>query len=246
MTNLDIIKLITHKDNLLEYCGWTMELIGSGTGRTVFALSDELVLKVSRNEAGRRQNEVEAISCDTPFLANIYQHDENYTWCIMERLYPININDFNKFTGTTNEDRMVWFEYNAIELGHLNEELINLVKNRYKSMARDKNWVNKMTNNDFSTQVVSLIKSHDLETGDLIRHDSWGVTKNNPNKPILFDYGLSHSVWTECYKRHQIKVKFCGDIISIRAVEVIDELKSNHVICHINGVKTKLEKVEVL
>lgn len=245
MTNLDIIKLITNRDNLLEYCGWTMELIGSGTGRTVFALSDELVLKVSRNEAGRRQNEVEAISCGNSVCANIYQHDENYIWCIMERVYPIAAIDFDKITGTTNEDRMVWCEYKSIEIGHFNEEVTKLVEGRYKSMAKNDKWVDKMRNNAFSTQLVNIIVSHDLEAGDLIRHDSWGVTKNNPDKPILFDYGLSHSVWTECYKRHTIHAKLGNTILQIHAVEPIEDLNNPYIKIHINNQPVMVEKVAI-
>jgi hypothetical protein len=220
-----------------------MELIGSGTGRTVFTISDELVLKVSRNEAGRRQNEVEVISCDNSICANIYQHDENYLWCIMERVYPITEEDFDILSGTTREDRMVWYEYKYSELGHLDEETNKFIEARYKSMAIDDGWVDKMNNNNFSRQLVNMLLFNNLEAGDLIRHDSWGISKDNPDKPILFDYGLSHSVWIECYKRHTINVKYEKDIIELNAVEVIDELDKPFIKINVNNKSVIVEKV---
>lgn len=238
--HLKAIKLINCKESLLEYCMWTMELIGSGSGRSVFVLSDELVLKVSRNEAGRRQNEVESNSNNEMF-ANIYQHDKNYLWCIMDRVYPITKEDFDNITGTTRDDRMIWLEYKAIEMGSFNEEIKKLVEDRY--MAKDDNWVNMMETNEFSNQLLNVILTHKLEAGDLFRYDSWGVSKDNPDKPILFDYGLSHSVWIECYIRHDIRVKHGSEIIKMNALERVEELNNTYIKVNIDDKVLMLEKV---
>ena len=70
INHLKVIKLINCKESLLDYCMWTMELIGSGSGRSVFILSDELVLKVCRN--GNELYDVNAVEVvdelDSPII----------------------------------------------------------------------------------------------------------------------------------------------------------------------------------
>lgn len=242
MNHLTRVRLIKNREDILEYCGWTMNLIGSGTGRMVFEVSDELVLKVAKNEAGRRQNEVEFKLHNNDICASIHQHSSNFDWCLMERVYPFDENTFNTLTGTTYLDRMIWCEFKSIDNGHFTPEINKRIEARYVSMSKD-GWLEKMEENMFSSKLVNLMLSHDLEAGDLVRYDSWGFTKTNPKNPVLFDYGLSNAVWTECYKRHDIKIKVSGQEIICRAIEPLDELDTQFIRVFVNNKSVMAEKV---
>lgn len=235
------LKSIKDREDILEYCGWTMKHIGSGTGRTVFELSDDLVLKVARNEAGRRQNEVEA-GINHNICALTYQHSDNFDWCIMERVYPFEENKFDKLTGTTYLDRVIWCEFKAITKGHFEPEIVKLVEARYKSMSCN-GWEERMGENEFSSKLVSLMMVNDLEAGDIVRFDSWGHTKNNPDKPILFDYGLSNAVWSECYKRHDVKLRVDVHEFVCKIIEPLDELDKKYLTVFVNKKPRLAEKV---
>ena len=88
---------------------------------------------------------------------------------------------------------------------------------------------------------------NDLECGDLIRASSWGFTSTNPNKPVLFDYGLNHSVWSECYILHKIPVHYENKPMRFNIVETIeDSIKNLFVDTFVNGRKVRLEKVVVV
>lgn len=240
--NFNTFKGITDRDDRLYFCGWVLPLIGSGTGRQVFLLSEDLVLKVAMNEAGRRQNEVEFGIRDNDLCANIHQHHDKFEWSIMDRLHMFEPNKFDDITGTTVHDRILWWDYKSVEKGYYDEETKGRVIKRFEEKVNNyTEWEMQMLDNAHSIETLNIIFNCNLEAGDLSRYDSWGYKKDNPNKPILFDYGLNNDVWVNCYKRHMVTAMLDGEEITIHRVCIKEDIDNTFVKVNVYGVDRYLE-----
>lgn len=101
--HLDIISKLKDREDILEYCGWCLPHLGKGSGRKTFDLGKGLVFKLSINEAGKKQNEVEVSLHKNKHCANIIQHASDYTWIIAEKLIPLCKKTMYKMVGVDEE-----------------------------------------------------------------------------------------------------------------------------------------------
>ena len=92
-----------------QYCRkYLGEPIGVGSGRIVFQLNENMVIKLAREsswELGRECNKYEVQmfqSIDSPLLTRIYYYDDHrFTFLVSEQVLPVRPSDFEKLVGLT-------------------------------------------------------------------------------------------------------------------------------------------------
>lgn len=84
--------------------------IGVGSGRAVFRIDDEKVLKVALNERGRAQNDAEswAYKQNYDVVARVFDVDNDDMWIEMELAKKITPRRFRELTGTSPEEVSAW------------------------------------------------------------------------------------------------------------------------------------------
>jgi len=108
-------KIDDHFDRALYLINTGTQVLGEGTSRLVFLLSNRFVLKLAQLaqplprsprsfERGKAQNKYEVdLSTDPdvkPIVAEVYDAADDYSWIVSELVRPIkNINEFKDLTG---------------------------------------------------------------------------------------------------------------------------------------------------
>lgn len=94
----------TELDAYCQRCG--LSKIGEGIGRNVYAIDDNLVIKVAKNSHEQNESEVSAYRFMSDELKEmvptIFAYDKNHTrpmWIITERVLPASYADFKKLLG---------------------------------------------------------------------------------------------------------------------------------------------------
>lgn len=179
----------------LRYANERLQKLASGSGRAVFKIDEQKVLKVAKNKKGLAQNAVEA----EPFLqsydavAKTFDSDDRYVqeigpfWVEMELAKKVGKSRFKQLTGVPIEMAHGYFvEY----------------------MGRGQQWpkispedAEKLHDNQFIVDMMSLIGDYDMSIGDLGRVSTYGeVTRDGEQKIVLVDFGLTNQVYNDYYK----------------------------------------------
>ena len=107
--NTDDFAQINSFAKRIAYCRERLgQHIGNGSSRTVYAIDDNKVLKIAKNNKGIAQNEVEYNSAQDGYMGDlfsqIYEFDENnLQWIVCERARPARKKDFLQLCGITYE-----------------------------------------------------------------------------------------------------------------------------------------------
>lgn len=183
----------------LKYANSHLVKIASGSGRTVFGIDKDKVLKVAKNRRGLAQNSVEAEKFLQQYdiVAKVFDVDDHYLKNIgpfyveMELAKKMTRSRFKAITGISIDD-LDWY---------LREKRWQEMRgNRYIStlpqQLRD-----TMDNNEFVMDLMSLTGDYDMSTGDMARLSTYGeVVRDGKPKVVLIDYGLTNQVFNDYYK----------------------------------------------
>ena len=184
--NMEEFKGLRSFNHRLNYCKEHLEPISSGSGRYVFGIDYETVLKLAKNQKGVAQNEAEYEYSNDGYIgyliADVYEADENFLWIEMERLMKCTPRKFFQSTGMKFP------------------EFVQMIKHEvdpktFRASDIDYDW----WENDFFRDIIDFIKSFDVVYGDFTRLSSYGVTKNGEVK--IIDAGLSKEVYNTYYKK---------------------------------------------
>lgn len=189
-------------DNLKDIVKYATSKLGKpkkGSSRMTFLVDDDKVLKVAYNQVGQSQNRTE-----TDYVMQQYSivtkvirsDDENYYWVESERVKPIrSISHFKKvLNGYTLYDLRFYFDKWGYYKG---------ADESYKKMFEIFN------ENEFVQELIDLVRSFDLLSGDIFKMSSWGMVKrDNQEQLVLFDYGLTQGDFHNFYKNNKIKKEF--------------------------------------
>lgn len=178
----------------VEYAEEQLSRISSGTGRIVYKIDDEKVLKLARNKKGVAQNRTEADVSDDPvagdIFADVYNYDDEFRWIEMELVKKMNPKDFERIVGFKFNDYAKFIENQDVKAnkGH-KEGIYHLEDEKRRAM-----W-----ESEFIADVVDFIVNFGVPAGDLARTSSYGIVQDGGEEEIvLVDYGLSSDVY-ECY-----------------------------------------------
>lgn len=176
-----------------------LPLLGKGSSRVVFQLSDDQALKIARKPESRVQNvnEVKAFEClkRSKNFAQIYDSDPEGKWLIVERAvenFSVGAEEgfldlFNKQAGTslTVDNYPEFFELMNVtnfpaylKSTQMTPELQEVV-NQYQQAIRSSQWFR---------QFKSLIQGCKVSSRDF-KPDNWGRMKDG--RLALVDYGFS-------------------------------------------------------
>ena len=171
--------------------------IGSGTGRIVFDIDGEKVLKLAKNTKGIAQNEAEANAGfykDThDIVAIVFDSEDDNSWLISEKAKKVN------------ERRII----QLTDIPSLND-LFYYVKD-YEASTRGDNSMNRyvdpdvrelLKDNEFANLLTQFIANYNQNPGDYGRPSTYGeVLRGGQPTIVLTDYGLNDEVYNTYYNR---------------------------------------------
>lgn len=187
--NMEQFKNIKSFSQRVKYCDTRLRKISSGSGRIVYQIDDEKVLKLAKNNKGVAQNEVESeyYLQNYDVTARVFDSDDDGMFVEMELARRLTKNIFKQIVGF-NFDLIVPYLENII--GKYGS---------YKSpiSQQDKEFLDE---NEWMIDLLSLASDYDMPTGDLGRLSSYGVvTRDGQDAVVLIDYGSTWGVYNDYY-----------------------------------------------
>jgi len=181
-----ILKEISNKksfDDRVAIAEEHFEKLGEGSARTIFKVSDKLVLKIARNESGIAQNfEEMKPKTHRSFTNPVLAADIKGKWILVRFTDNINKEQFKKLSG---------FDFDPFM-----DALFYKFNNESDDWKKPKNY-KEITSSLLFKELSKLVLDCDSQIGDLDKINSWGSLDG---KLVLRDIGLSRDVYEEFYK----------------------------------------------
>jgi hypothetical protein len=191
---IENLKKIPSFNGKIKYAGENLTRLGSGSGRVVYAIDDNRVLKLAKNQKGIAQNseEINASSYKDydDILTDIYDSANDDSWIIAERAKKTTEKRFKSITGFN-----VWDIYtyvrNFYEENRGKRPLFSISPELKERLYNDE---------EFTQRITSFISNYNQSPGDLGRVSSYGeVVRNGQPSIVLTDYGLTDEVYDTYY-----------------------------------------------
>jgi hypothetical protein len=187
--NHDEFKSLTSFAARKRYADKHLEKLGAGSGRLVYIIDDETVLKLAKNNKGVAQNKAEIRQWNTNdhVTAKVYEYHKNFLWLEMERARKAKAADFRKIVG---------LDFKNIADGLLYRHTLH--NNRrppsYYGLSKPENY-EEMVENEWYYFLETVMIDYGLEAGDLARMSSYGVVKRDGQEDIVVvDFGYDSNV----------------------------------------------------
>lgn len=175
--------------------------IATGSGRTVYKIDDDYVLKLAKNKKGLAQNIEEVEFYNDPALgearnifAQIVDSDPLGYYIIAKNYKKVNVREFKTITGCPFDVFGRWIDFIIRSNNYTLETFID-------HFTRDHN---PKISKQFS-YVSNMIKrihddGMDIELGDWERIQNWGADGSNL---IIIDYGLTKDIYEKYYNPYR-------------------------------------------
>lgn len=181
-----------------KYCDNNLEFLIQGSGRLVYKVDNEKVLKLAKNKKGVAQCDVEISLGRDSYIDNlvapIYEYDSDGLWVEMALATKLSKGKFKSIMDYSFDDfgtMLMHFYYT------------NLKPLRYGgfSAIKDEPEREKIEEDEFYQSMCELMGNYDMPPGDLRRLNSYGLVRIDGNEEIrLIDYGLTNDVYEDYYK----------------------------------------------
>lgn len=194
----DTFDKISSFSGKLKYANQHLVKLASGSGRAVFKIDDQKVLKVAKNKKGLAQNNVEA----EPYIQNydmtthVFDFDQRDAldigpfWIEAELAKKLTPTRFNQLVGFPMKDLEHYLRMNDSHRPSWGKPYIE-----------NDPIQKKLQDNEFVNDLFRMMGDYDMPTGDLGRLSSYGeVIRDGKPKVVLVDYGLNRQVWDDFYK----------------------------------------------
>ena len=172
--------------DIIEYASEKADEVGRGSSRVAFKIdykNQDTVLKIAKNEKGLSQNKQEIGYLSDDFIKNLnitipmidYDTDNiKPKWIHTELADKAEEQDFINELNVTLKEFVLFCRYSILPPKNLDKDAHGLIdskinKNLYKSFTK------------------LLLHYNDLEAGDLLRIENWGIYKN---KLVIIDIGF--------------------------------------------------------
>lgn len=190
--NMEEFKQIRSFSERTRYCENRLRRISSGSGRIVYQIDDQKVLKLAKNQKGIAQNEVESeyYIQNYSIAARVFESDDNSTFVEMELAKKCSKSDFERITGFKIE--LIYpYLYNRFKLRYNEPKMRISIED--EEMLHENEWIQDLG---------ELVGDYDMELGDLVRLSSYGIVKREyGDEVVLIDFGLSTGVYNDYYAR---------------------------------------------
>lgn len=155
--------------------------LGEGSSRTIFLLSDSLVLKVAHNDKGIQQNLAEMKpSMQRSCTNNVLFADTDGKWLVVRFTDGISEERFGQLVGIPFKQFMKAIYWK------MNNEI-------HSDQPRD---YDKIVQHPLYKCLLQLIVDNDLQVGDVAKASSFGEVDG---KVLLRDFGLTKEIWRDFY-----------------------------------------------
>lgn len=192
--NMDEFKKLNSFASRKRYCDNHLERLASGSGRIVYKIDEEKVLKLAKNKKGVAQNETEVDQSNDymakHIVAKTYDHHPDGLWVEAELCKKITPKKFKEVVGVSFGvfKKIVDYELFYRREYPKHSEFL-------KREILDDYW-----ENEFIANVLDYAVNFDLPRGDLRRISTYGLNSNN--EVVIVDYGLTQDVFDLHYKRY--------------------------------------------
>jgi hypothetical protein len=158
------------------------EELGEGSARTIFKISDSLILKIAHNPKGLAQNQSEGLPTMQCDCANkVLFADKEFKWIVMRFTSEITEEEFEDLIG---------FDFRQfIKCAYW--------KFRNEEHTGKPRLFNEIVQHPLFRCLEKMILENQLQIGDLDKVSSWG---NLDGKIVLRDFGLTKDVFKKYYE----------------------------------------------
>ena len=178
----------------IQYANEHLSRIGSGSGRIVYDIDGQKVLKLAKNAKGIAQNKAEAgigYYGDTQHIVTIiYDNADDDSWLIAEKAKKVNEKRIKELTSIPSLNDLYYYLRN------------NESENKGGSgiFGQNENIKNQLDNNEFIIDLIDFVANYSISVGDLGRPSSYGeVLRDGQPTIVLTDYGLNDEVYDTHY-----------------------------------------------
>jgi len=166
--------------------------VGTGTGRAVFKVDSEKVIKIALNDRGVEQNIVESEGYKQEYdvIAKVFDIDvDDYIWIEMELAKRISEKRFEEIVGVSLKMVVEYLRYQRGLPNYFNTDLIGT-----------------MDDSDFIDELWRFVQDYDYPVpGDFSRINSYGeVLRDGKPTVVVVDFGFSSDV-SSIYKDYKKK-----------------------------------------
>jgi hypothetical protein len=190
--DMDHFKALTSFKARMDYCQANLPRIGGGSGRMVYQIDDQTVIKLAKNAKGVAQNAAE----DDGYIrqsyghvtANVLDRHPDHLWIESQIAKKVGRTRFKQLSGGIDIDEVDKWMRNY-------EEARN---GRNPIRPQDPEIKDKIDNNEFFYDIANMANEMNMRFGDFGRLSSYGEING---ELVLVDYGLSDSVYTTHYER---------------------------------------------
>lgn len=198
--SLEELNSISSFAGRLRYCKAQLGIpIGRGSGRVVFMLNDERVLKLALNSKGVAQNEVEGrddyYKDQWDFFPEVYEKSEDWSWLVCEYVLPAKAKDFKQCLG-------IDFSTFIAFVAGCWKEAHGYGRHYYYLKVMDYEQVRDMCDkSEYFADLCEYIQGYDIPLGDMQRISSYGLAMRD-GKPtiVILDSGLDNYVLNNYYR----------------------------------------------
>jgi len=189
--SFETLKSLPSFNQRLNYCKEHLgPNIGQGSSRIVFQLTDEICLKLAKNEKGIAQNELEFRNSDDYFIDNLFpkvfdeSDSENYLFLVSEYVLPAKKSDFNIVENISFND----FETILIRL------------RQGRRLTQEENDI--YDESDLVRGIYDYAINYNVPIVELIRIQNYGlVYRDNQATIVLLDSGFNDDIYRQHYSR---------------------------------------------
>ena len=165
--NIEEFKSLRSFAERKRYCDANLQKIASGSGRIVYKVDNQKVLKLAKNKKGVAQNEIESELGNDYYFAAIlgetFESDENNLWVEMELARKVTPTIFKKMVGVP-IDSFKYYIHNRF----------NLEQNKRPYFSIEPDVQEFLDNSELVDSVFELIHGANVLHGDLGRLSTWG------------------------------------------------------------------------
>ena len=188
--SMEEFKSINSFAQRIRYCNQHLNRINSGSGRIIYQIDDEKVLKLAKNQKGIAQNGVEAEGYiqNYDIVSKVFDTDDNDTFVEMELARKVTPTIFRNVVG--------------FDFKYVYPYLFNLLKagRRYPEMSIPPEITEQLNDDEWMIELANLVGDYGMELGDVARLNSYGLVKRDgQDAVVLVDFGLTNSVYEEYY-----------------------------------------------
>ena len=144
----------------IKYASQYLQKIGSGTGRIVYDIDGEKVLKLAKNPKGIAQNEAEASAGyyrDTQsIVAIVFDSADNDEWLIAEKAKKVNEARIKQLTGIPSLNELVMYVKNFHSENH----------GKGRIFGQNPEMIEQLNENEFAQDLTEFISNYSQQPGD--------------------------------------------------------------------------------